>query len=114
MGMHTNKTAFLLNSVSKLMASENAPSFINSQHETSSYPQQLVPWQFVNRLIKNVLWFRKPLEGKLFLSRAKKLADFFAVTGFPCGLKSLGHLKQLSLVSKQRLCEAGPVHIPGR
>ena len=56
MGMHTNKTTFLLNSLSKLMASENALSFINSQYETSSYsPQQLVPWQVVNRLIKNVL-----------------------------------------------------------
>lgn len=83
MGMHTNKTGFLLNSLSKLMASENALSFINSQHETSSYPQQLVPWQVVNGLIKNVLWFRKPLEGKLFLSRARKLAYFLQSLVFP-------------------------------
>lgn len=83
MGMHTIKTDFLLNSLSKLMASENALSFINSQHETSSYPQQLVPWQVVNGLIKNVLWFRKPLEGKLFLSRARKLAYFLQSLVFP-------------------------------
>lgn len=87
-----------------------------SQYGTSSFSQQLVSWQVVSGLIKKLVWFRKPLEDKLFLSLKKiyEIGWFFTVTGFPCGFSSLGSQNQLSLVSKQQLCKDVPLCIPGQ
>lgn len=42
-----------------------------SQHGTANFSQQLASWQVVSGLTEKVLWFRKPLEGKLVLSQNK-------------------------------------------